>query len=411
MPPRPHSPDVVLRNFRIDLFSAICAGAYAAVLVAFMPVVVRRMGGSSFDVALVVAAPFIGHLLSPVFIYLLSGLRPAHVVAGTVTLSRLVFIAGMLVATTPLMLALTTLAFWVITIANIAAYTTLMAAMYPDGERARAMGRVRIGAAVAGIASAAISGMVIDAVPATFVFAGVAAISLPGALAFFWIRDEGHEAPGPRRPALAVVREVWADRRYARLLRAFTVFGLGNLMNFAVIPILLVDHFDAPNAFVGGMAALQAATAIAAYLVWGRLIDRGSSLRLSSFNQTLLLLVPLGYLLAPNVWYLLPLSVVGGIVNAGFDITFHTNVVQAAPRGKVLEYATAQSFVLGIRGTIAPFAASALMGIIEPRAVLLVGMTFMVAGLAILYRVVPEFAPVNEPSRQAVATTEVAAGP
>ena len=150
----PHSPELVRRNFRIDVFGGVCAGLYAAVLLAFMPVVVRRMGGSSFEVALVVAAPFIGHLLSPIGIYLLSGLPAVRVVAGVVTASRAVFIAGVLVATTPLMLAMTTLAFWVITISNIAAYTAVMAAIYPGSERAQAMGKVRIGASIAGIAAA-----------------------------------------------------------------------------------------------------------------------------------------------------------------------------------------------------------------------------------------------------------------
>ncbi len=368
-----------------------------------MPVVVRRMGGSTFDVALVVAGPFIGHLISPVGIYLLSGLPPVRVVAGVVTTARGVFLAGVLVATTPLMLAMTTVAFWTVTIANIAAYTTVMAAIYPSGERAQAMGRVRMGAAVAGIASAAVAGVVIDAVPAQLVFAAVALISIPGGVAFFWIRDEGRTEVTSRRPIHHVARDIWNDRRYRRLLFANTVFGLGNLMNGTVIPLMLVDHFDAPNSFVGATAALASLTAVAAYLVWGRLIDRGSSLQLSAYGSALLLLVPLTYLLAPNIWFLVPLAVVQGLVNAAFEITFHTNVVQAAPPGRVLDYATAQSFILGIRGTIAPFLASVLLGILEPRVVLLVILTFMTAGISLYFRAVREFAPVpaSEPARAA----------
>lgn len=394
--PLAHSPEIVRRNFRIDVFSAICAGIYVSVLVAFMPVVVRRMGGSTFDVALVVAGPFIGHLLSPLGIYLLSGLPPVRVVASVQTTARAIFLAGALVATTPLMLAMTTLAFWVVTIANIAAYTTVMAAIYPGGERAQAMGKVRIGAAVAGIASAAVAGIAIDAVPAQLVFATVALISLPGGIAFFWIRDERRTEVAQRRPMHHIAREVWSDRRYRRLLIANTVFGLGNLMNGTVVPLMLVDQFDAPNAFVGGMAALSALTSVGAYLVWGRLIDRGSSLQLSAYNAALLLAVPLTYLVAPSYWFLVPLAVLLGIVNASFEITFHTNVVQAAPPGRVLDYATAQSFILGIRGTIAPFLASFLLGIVEPRVVLLVILTFMLAGLSLYFRAVRAFAPLRE---------------
>ncbi|MGH2716426.1 MAG: MFS transporter [Thermoleophilaceae bacterium] len=384
------TPERVRHNFQIDLIGGITGGIFIAVLVAFMPVVVRRMGGSPLDVALVVAAPFIGHLLSPVFAYLLTGFHPVRVVVASIALARAVFLVGMLVATTPLMFAMSTVAFWVIAIANVAAYTALMAGIYPQGERAQAMSRVRMGAAVAGIAAAALAGAFIDAVPAAWAFAAATVVSLPGALQFARIRYDGPAERALRRGAGTIARDIWGDRRFRLLLLSFSVFGFGNLMNLAVVPILLVDHFDAPNAFVGLFTALQSATMIVAFLFVGRRIDRGSSLRFTLYNTALVLLLPLGYLLAPTTWALLPIAVVGGIVLAGAEITYHTNVVQLAPVGRVLEYAAAQSFLLGVRGTAAPFAASALMAAIEPRAVLVVGLTFMLAGLAVMTRAVRE---------------------
>src|SRR2546425_1178698 len=316
--------------------------------------------GSAGEVALVVAAPFIGHLLAPVFAYLLSGIPVARVVAGTTTLARVVLIAGVLVAATPLMLAATTVVFFVITVANVAAYTALMQGMYPDRERAQAMANVRIGASIAGIASAAVAGAWIDVIPAAYVFAAATALALPGAVAFFWVRHDDLPAPPRRRSAVSIARDLWRDLCFRRLLIASTVFGTGNLMNAAIYPIMLVDHFDAPNTFIGIMYAVQSATMIAAYFVWGRVIDRGSSLRLSLLNQVLVVLVPLGYLVAPNTWALLPVAVVTGIIVAGGEITFYTNVVQLAPRERVVQYAAAQSLLLGIRGTAAPFIASGL---------------------------------------------------
>src|SRR3981081_4047372 len=149
-------PARVRRHCRIDLFSALGAGAFVSVLIAFMPVVVRRMGGSTTDVAIVVAAPFIGNLLSPVGAYLLAPLLlVCRGGGGAGSLSRFVFLVSVLIAATPLMLALTTVTFWVISISNIAAYTALMQGIYPDRERASAMGNVRMAASVAGIAAAA----------------------------------------------------------------------------------------------------------------------------------------------------------------------------------------------------------------------------------------------------------------
>jgi len=394
------APARVRRNFRIDTFSAICGGVYIAVLVTFMPIVVRRLGGSTTDVAIVVAAPFVGHLLSPISAYLLHGLPLVRVVAGTVTLARATFLAGVLVAATPLMLAMTTVVFFVISVANIGAYTALMHGIYPDRERAQAMANVRIGAAVTGIASAAVAGTFIDVIPASWVFAAAALIGLPGAIAFFWVRYDGTPKAPARRSLPDIARGVWADHKYRRLLLSFTVFGIGNLMNVAVYPILLVDHFNASNSFIGAMTAVSSGTMVVAYIIWGRMIDRGSSIRLTLVNTVVTLLVPIGYIAAADVWLLIPVAIVAGIVNAGGEITFFTNIVQIAPRDRIGEYATAQSLLMGLRGTAAPFIAAALLGVADARVVLLIGVVFMTAGCAIMAGAVRHIMPTSVPAQR-----------
>lgn len=360
-----------------------------------MPVVVRRAGGSSLEVALVVAGPFIGHLFSPLFAYAFAGRDRVRVVASTVVAARSLFIVGVLAATTPLLLALTTVTFWVMTIANIAAYTSLMAAIYPDRERGQAMGKVRIGFSIASIASAAIAGSLIDVVPAGWVFAAAALLSLPGAFVFFGVRAERAAEPERRRPAAHIARDIWRDVRYRRLLLSFVVYGTGNLGNAAMVPLLLVDRFDAPNWFIGAYAAIQSATAIAAFYIWGKLLDRGrSSVRWTLRNSLLAMLIPAGYILAPSVWWLLPVAVIAGIAIAGGELTYHINVMQLAPRERIGEYAAANSFLLGVRGTAAPFLAAALLAVLAPQAVMLVGLAFMGTGVALMSRAVHDPAPI-----------------
>src|SRR3989449_3730251 len=396
------APARVRRNFRIDTFSAICGGVYIAVLITFMPIVVRRLGGSTTDVAIVIAAPFVGHLLSPISTYLLMGFPLVRVVAGTVTLARATFLAGVLVAATPLMLAMTTVVTFVISVANISAYTALMHGIYPDRERAQAMANVRIGGAIAGIAAAAVAGTFIDVIPASWVFAAAALVGLPGAIAFFWVRYDGSATVTVRKSLGVIARDVWADHKYRRLLLSFTVFGMGNLMNVAVYPILLVDHFNASNSFVGAMTAVSQATMIVAFLIWVRTIDPGSSIRLTLLNTVVTLLIPIGYIAAADVWLLIPVAIVGGIVNAGGEITFFTNIVQIAPRDKIGEYPTAQSFHTSIRGTATPFAAASLLGFTDPRCVLLIGVVCMTAGGAIMAGAVRLIAPTVMPSARVV---------
>lgn len=388
MPDRNWSAERVRANFRLDAFSGLMAGVYIGIIAAFLPVVVRRMGGSTTDVAVVVAGPFVGHLFSPVFGYLLARYAPVRITAVTAVAGRVVFLVGVLVVTTPFALALVSVTMWVISVANLASYAMLMQGIYPDSERASAMGKVRIGVSIASITSATLAGMFIDQVPATVVFAVAAAIAIPGGIAFGFIKHDPPAIPPVRRRPSQIARDVWGDRRYRRLLLSFTIFGFGNLMNAALYPILLVDHFNAPNSFVGYMTALQWGAAIVAYYVWGRFIDRGSSLRLTVINTAIVLLMPLGYLLAPNMYFLLPVAVVAGVTNAGGDITFFTNVVQLAPRDRIGDYAVAQSSLMGMRGTIAPFAASALLASLSPQTVMVFAISLMVAGLAIMDRAV-----------------------
>ena len=397
-------PSRVRHNFQLDVFAAIGGGAFVSVLVAFMPVVVRRLGGTPTDVAIVIGAPFIGHLLAPFATYLLAHIAPVRVVAGTVTIARTLFLIGIFFATTPLMFALTTVVFWVVTISNVAAYTSLMRGIYPDSERAHVMGKVRVGGSIAGIASAALAGVFIDSVPVQWVFAVAALISLPGALTFFKIQYQSDsQGFGTRRPMPEIVRDVWHDRRYRRLMLSFLIFGWGNLMNFAVFPIMLVDHFDAPNTFIGIMSAAQSATMIGAYVIVGRLIDRGSSLRQTLIGTLLVLLVPIGYLAAPVYWALLPIAVVAGMSQASGELTYHTNIVQLAPAGRIADYAAVQSLLLGIRGSFAPFAASALLGVLSAQGVLVIGLAFMVSGTIVMVGAV------REPSRVAAPAAAPAA--
>jgi MFS family permease len=141
---------------------------------------------------------------------------------------------------------------------------------------------------------------------------------------------------------------------------------------------------------------------IVAYLVWGRMIDRGSSIRLTLLNTVVTLLIPIGYIAAADVWLLIPVAIVAGIVNAGGEITFFTNIVQIAPRERIAEYATAQSLVMGLRGTAAPFVAAALLGVADPRVVLLIGIIFMTAGCAIMAGAVRLIAPTAAASQRGV---------
>jgi hypothetical protein len=82
--------------------------------------------------------------------------------------------------------------------------------------------------------------------------------------------------------------------------------------------------------------------------------------------------------------------VITGVVVASGELTGFTNIVHLAPKGRIGEYAAANAFLLGVRGTIAPFAAAALLGMASPQVVLVLGTLFMITGALVLAQLVRE---------------------
>jgi len=80
--------------------------------------------------------------------------------------------------------------------------------------------------------------------------------------------------------------------------------------------------------------------------------------------------------------------VVIGIAVSSGELTAFTNIVHMAPRARISEYAAANAFLLGVRGTAAPFVAAALLGMVAPQVVLVLGTLLMTTGALVLAQLV-----------------------
>ena len=183
---------------------------------------------------------------------------------------------------------------------------------------------------------------------------------------------------------MEIARDVCADVRYRKLLLAFTIFGTGNLMNFAVFPIMLVDHFDASNGFVGTLAIVQSATQIVAYPVIGRIIDRGSTLRQTLIATLLTLLVPIGYLVAPGTWALPPVAVSSASACRAASSRRSRTSFTWLPRARDRRVRRRERIPACVRGTAAPFAAQRCSAWSHPQVVLVLGTLLMTTGALVL---------------------------
>jgi hypothetical protein len=75
------------------------------------------------------------------------------------------------------------------------------------------------------------------------------------------------------------------------------------------------------------------------------------------------LVAPIGMLLAPSVYWLSPVALVGGVVLAGFEIGVFAAVIHfaAATPVEVPRYMALHSIFSGIRGLFGPFAATLIL--------------------------------------------------
>ena len=364
------------RNFRLDLVAGMLGATFFAG--SFMPVLVRRMGGSELEVALVMASGPIGHILAPLPGYLYARLQPARVVAATNVGARLVFLAGLLVATSAFSLALAWVVFNVVALSSIASATRLVQSIYPDEQRGTAMARVRMMANLVGMGSTLAGGALLSVDDPRLVLALATLVTLVAPLPLLFMRY-AHVAPAVMLSPVRLGSVALRDTAFRHYLVATTFIGFGNAMGGTVYPILLVDKFDAPATLVGLMAATQAAATIAGYHFWGRRIDRGSTVVLVRGNALLMTLLPLTYLVAPNASFLLVGSLVAGVTAAMMELAFFTSVIELAG-SRADQYMAAQSFVLGVRATLAPFVACAAMVAFGPPATLVGVVACLVAG-------------------------------
>ena len=400
---RSQVPDRARRAFQIDLIAMFLAGLYTGCVFPFIGVIARDdLKADQQILAVMTAAPFLGNLLALFWARAMEGRKKLPFVRWSHTGARaMVFLSMFAVGAWPFA-AVMSLCQIIGTVAT-PAYATIMNAVYPDDQRGRLLGYTRAAILAAQIMSTLLAGWLLGFVSYRVIFPIAAVIGMVAAFVFSKIMDE--EEPTPTTDAagsplekirqtgsyiwgtLGILREDGAYRWFA-----FSVFtyGFGNLMTVPLIPILQVNELAIRKSELALLANLSQVIAIGGYFYWGRYVDRRSPQQAVVYNILLNLLVPLNYVLTAfwpgaNAWSLLPAYIASGVVMAGIDLSYFNALLTFAGPGNVARYQALQSFLLGIRGSVAPFIGSGLASVLTAhdlnlRWVFVIGMVFMAAG-------------------------------
>lgn len=264
------------------------------------------------------------------------------------------------------------------------AYSTFVQVAYPRELRGQALGVIRVVGALLAIGVLPLTGYLFSRVGYRAMFAaaavfGVAASLWQGRVATLSLgRSTLHEDPRPR-PIHGTVRD---DRRFARILAAAFLFGLGIWLMIPLAPLMQVDVLHATTFHLGIAAAGASICGLFAVGYWGRTVDRRPSAAVLRTVYGLGIVTPLLYLSGfalPTPWLVVGPSMVDSFVSSGLDIVANVAVIDVAGR-QPGQYIGIYQTLAGVRGVLGPFMGAWLLHHVGIRAAFVAAAAVMMMG-------------------------------
>jgi MFS family permease len=359
----------VRQDMYIDL-SAAFTMSMLSTIITFIPIILRRSGASTQQVAYYFAITTLGLLTSNISLQLMRrwGMKRVALVCWLVGRGSFLLTAWAFNATS--LLVIFTI-FWVLEAWPSPAYVQLIQAIYPIEQRGRILAAVRVGFVALILTLTPLAGWLLDhwGFRALLPLAGVSGIV--ATLIFYKLMrkvpdtlvdaSRGNLGSGTGRSAVSAWHILQTDRRMLFYLGANFLFGLGALMAAPLYAIIQVDQLNLSYTVIGLFGFVQSFFWFLGYLFGGRLLDRIGGLRSLQIVFAINALVMLPYIWATQGWMLLPSFIAAGLVTAGADLAILYTVSSLAGPERVPEYAALNATVSGLRGLLGPFIGSVLV--------------------------------------------------
>lgn len=374
--------------FRVDVTSMFMAGLYLGAVFPFVNVIARKSLHASPEIlALIAAAPFFGNLMALFWARAMDGKAKVPFVKWSHLGARFTVSLAHFAATAAPFALVVSGAQIIGTIAT-PAYAAIIKDVYPESQRGRILSISRAATQVAQIFSTLLVGWLLGFVSYRYVFPAAAVVGMAAAVVFSRIQPEEGATPeaveepaGPKVSALQnlgeTLRFVWntlgilrTDVAYRWFALSVFTYGFGNLFNTPILPLLQVDELHIEEWHVSILTVAMQLVTAGAFFYWGRFVDLRSPQLGVAVNILLNASIPLFYILAGTLlpaspWVLLPAYVITGIVNAGIDLSYFGAILTFAGDRDVSRYQALQSFLLGVRGSIAPFMGGAMVNFLK----------------------------------------------
>jgi MFS family permease len=302
-------PGDVRENVRIELWASVAYGAFFAACLGFLPVVLRRLGATTDQLAIYVMLNYVGLIFSPASMAILRRVTPMRLASVCWGIGRGAFLLAF-VATGAEWLLLLTAIFWILESLPSPAYSRIMQQGYPREFRGRAMAGIRIGMALTVLLLTPLAGWLLDLFghQALFPIAGFFGVASVFIFRRMQLRDTPEEPQSP--PALGELLPILRrNRSFAIFLIALTVYGFGAVMPVPLYPVVQVSRLGLSYSEIGALGLVQSLFWLIGFFFWGRALDARGALWVLRLSVVCAAVVPFTYIWAGSVWLLLPAQI------------------------------------------------------------------------------------------------------
>jgi MFS family permease len=352
----------VRRKMYVDMRAA-CTHSVMATIITFIPIILRRSGASTEQIAYYFAITTLGLLTTKVSVWLMRRWGMKRVALLCWLLGRGSFLLTAFAFNATSLLVIFTF-FWVLEAWPSPAYIQTIQTIYPIQQRGRILAAVRVGFVALILVFTPLAGWMLDhwGYRALLPLAGLSGIG--STLTFYSLmRKVPDTVAVPSHPGLSFSQILRNDSRMPFYLSGVFLFGLGAFMASPLYPIIQVDRLNLSYTAIGLLGFVQSLFWFFGYLFGGRILDRIGGFRSLQIVFIINMLVMLPYIWATKGWMLLPSFITAGLVTAGADLTILYTVSYLAGPKYVPDYAALNSTFAGLRGILGPFISSILISI------------------------------------------------
>lgn len=352
----------VRHNMIVDLRAA-CTHSVMATVIAFLPIILRRSGATTEQVAYYFAITTLGLLTTGVSMWLMRrfGMKRMTILCWLVGRGAFLFTAFAHDATS--LLIIFTI-FWLLESWPAPAYVQTIQILYPIEQRGRILAAVRVGLVALSLGLTPLAGWVLDVLGYRVLLPLAGLSGIGSSLIFFGLmRNLPNLTVASDRPAITPAQIVRTDPRMISYLIGLFLFGLGALMASPLFPIIQADRLNLSYSVIGLLGFLQSLFWFFGYLFGGHILDRFGGIRTLQVVFAINAVVILPYIWATQGWMLIPSFIAAGLVTAGFDLAVLYTISYLAGVDRVPDYAALNSTIAGLRGLLGPFLGTLLVSI------------------------------------------------